>query len=224
MKVEAAVGTIFFVAAMILSLLKYPDYVTKENQSDIKISKYAKALYYMYGYLTIVLKAIVVLVFIFVFIMVFNVITLGVFKPLMSEDVGSNASVYGNTGYGDIIAKAKNGYFAVLGAIAERVFKTTFHVIHFENVLIAFLVFAPVFILCVCFLFHLLWSPKDKTKDKDKDEDIDININADIDSDINPDSTDTGAYMTTNYHLLSTFFYTLFVVLLLYTTISCLFG
>jgi hypothetical protein len=214
MKVEAVVGTIFFVAAMVLSLLKYPDYVTKETQLDSKVSRYARSMYYLYGYANILLKALVVLVFIFVFIMVFNVITLGVFKPLMSDSVGSDESVYANTGYGDIVMKAKDGYFALLGAVAQKVFQTTFHVVKYNTVMTALLVFAPIFILCVAFVFLYVWDPKVKLKEPDENDD-------EILSSLE-DEVEMGAYLHVSYQLLSLLFITLFVILLIYTALHCL--
>lgn len=215
MKVEAVVGTIFFVAAMVLSLLKYPDYVTQETQLDFKVSRYARSMYYLYGYATILLKALLVLVFIFVFIMVFNVITLGVFKPLMSDSVGSDASVYANTGYGDIVMKANEGYFALLGAVAQKVFQTTFHVVKCNTVMTSLLVFAPIFIICVAFIFLLVWDPKIKLKESDDENDEETPSSIE-------DEIEMGAYLNLSYQLLSLVFITLFVILLFYTAFQCL--
>lgn len=212
MKVEAVVGTIFFTAAMVLSLLKYREYVTPGTQTDTEVSKYAKGLYYLYGYVVIALKALIVLAFIFVFIMVFNVITLGVFKPLMSDGIGSDSSVYGNSGYNEIILKAKEGYFELLGAVAKMVFATTFHVVKFENAMAALLVFVPLFIAVVSITFQFVWNPRDKKKNKDEEDGTEDET----------DDKDKKTFLNANYHLLSTIFYAIFVILLFYVAICCI--
>ena len=150
--------------------------------------------------------------------MVFNVITLGVFKPLMSDSVGSDASVYGNTGYGDIIMKAKEGYFALLGAVAQKVFQTTFHVVKYNTVMTALLVFAPIFLLCVAFVFLYVWDPKIKRDEPEEVEDA----NSDKIPSSLEDEVEMGAYLNLSYQFLSLLFISVFIVSLFYTAFQCL--
>ncbi len=198
MEIEGVFGFILFVACLTLALLNYPDYVYIDKQIQASTSKYIRAMYYLYGYIVIVFKALLALIFVFVFVMVALIIVVGIFKPMMSDGVNSDTSVYANSGYSEIVLKAKEGYFALIGALAQKTFHSALYVFNFPPVLVTLFAFTPIFILCVALVHCVFWNPKDMD-DQEKEN-----------------------YLATNYHLFSVMFLSIMVTMILLIGLMCM--
>jgi hypothetical protein len=85
--------------------------------------------------------------------MVYNIILVGVFKPLISNSV--SAGVSKGTPYDEVVSKAKDGYFELISAMAKFIFATVFKVIHVRLALFLLLVYVPLAIFMLTLTYHL---------------------------------------------------------------------
>jgi hypothetical protein len=151
--IEVAVGLILFILSFTYALLDISTFFKKETQEREQHHYLKYALFYVGGYYQIVLKALLALLFVFVFLMVYNIILVGVFKPLISDTASSSTS--GDITYEQIVAKAKGGYFDLISAIAKLVFTTVFKIVDVKFALLMLFVFIPITIFFVVTTYYL---------------------------------------------------------------------
>lgn len=148
--VEAGIGMLIFILAFSYALLDVATYFRKEEQENNKMNIFKHALYFVLGYFHILLMTLLALIFVFVFLMVYNIILVGVFKPLISDNIAPSSG-----GYSAIVQKAKDGYFAIISTLAKLIFTTVFRVIDIKLALFLLMVFIPVCIFVVVIIYNL---------------------------------------------------------------------
>lgn len=156
--IEVAVGLVLFILSFTYALLDISIFFRKEAQEREQQNFLKYGLFYVAGYYQIVLKALLALLFVFVFLMVYNIILVGVFKPLISD--AGTVSTSGDMTYEQIVAKAKGGYFELISAIAKLVFTTVFRIVDVRFALLLLFAFIPITIFLVVTTYHLVIARK----------------------------------------------------------------
>jgi hypothetical protein len=166
--IEVAVGLFLFILSFTYALLDISIFFKKTTQEREQHHYLKYGVFYVGGYYQIVLKALLALLFVFVFLMVYNIILVGVFKPLISETVSASSS--GDMTYEQIVAKAKEGYFALISAIAKLVFTTVFRIVDVRFALLLLFAFIPITIFFVVTTYHLTIARKHNMEKVDSPE------------------------------------------------------
>ena len=175
--IEVVVGLLLFVLAFMYALLDMAYYFKKDTQENQQLNFLEYGVIYLAGYYQILLKALLSLLFIFVFLMVYNIILVGVFKPLISDTTQQS----GDITYREIISKAKDGYFGIISSLAKLIFTTVFRIVDVRFALLVVLLYIPITIFIVVITYHLTIARKIK-----------------MENSINPYDT-----RTTNYHFMT---------------------
>jgi hypothetical protein len=147
--IEIAVGLLLFVLAFSYALLDIPHFFRKEAQESEQVSFWKYGFFYVAGYFQILLKAFLALLFVFVFFMVYNIILVGVFKPLISDSISE-----GKGAYEDVVAKAKEGYFSAISAMAKITVSTVFVVVDVKLALLLLFAYLPITVFVVAIVYH----------------------------------------------------------------------
>ncbi len=150
---EVVVGMIFFVLAFAYALLDSAFFFRKDEQTNKQIHFLRYGLSYVAGYYQMLLRTFLALVFIFIFLMVYNIIMVGVLKPLISDSVASGMSK--GTPYEEVVAKAKHGYFELISSLAKLMVVTVFSVVNVKLALILLFVYVPLAIFILVTTYHL---------------------------------------------------------------------
>lgn len=152
--IEVTVGMLLFILSFTYALLDISYYFQKDIQENEQLHFLEYGMVYFGGYYQIVMKALLGLLFVFVFLMVYNIILVGVFKPLITETKGFSAEGSGEMTYRTIVSKAKEGYFELISSVAKLIFTTVFRVVDVKFALVVLLVFIPLSILLVTITYH----------------------------------------------------------------------
>jgi hypothetical protein len=151
--IEVVTGVMLFALAVVYALLDADSCFSKEEQESKIHPVLIYSFNYTIGYFQILFKALLALLFVFVFLMVYNIILVGVFKPLISDNVSSGT--YGSLPYDAIVAKAKEGYFQLIAAVTKHIFATVFQIVDVKLVFVLMFLFIPLFVFAVVTTYHL---------------------------------------------------------------------
>lgn len=166
--IETVVSMLFFVLAFSYALLEMTFFFRKETQENEQVHFLKYSLFYVAGYYQMLLRALLALLFIYIFLMVYNIILVGVFKPLISDSVSSGMSK--GTPYDEVISKAKEGYFELISGMAKLMLQIVFKIVDFRTPngilgLTTLLVYVPLTIFILVTTYHMtIARPKNMEK------------------------------------------------------------
>lgn len=196
------VSIVFLLLALVYTLADYDTIFNKDRFIDKKWAFPLKyALGYVGGYAAVIVKAILVLLFIYVFIVVYNLAIVGIFKPLLTDNVDSSASIKLSSGAGEIIDKARGTYFDAIKQVVKSMMPFTFGFIDVPQLLVLMFVIIPVFLFVTSFAYYYAVSHKK------------------VD-----DDTQRLKEMTTTYHMFMVFMFTLIVVMCIFSLLWVFLG
>lgn len=168
--IEVVVGLLLFILSFSYALLDISYFFKKETQEYEQLHFLEYGTLYLMGYYQILLKALLALLFVFVFLMVYNMVLVGVFKPLISNPVAPGVS--GDATYDEIVAKAKGGYFEIISAIARLIFTTVFEIVDVKFALAVVFVILPVSIFIIAVCYHIIIASKKKMENVEEPVEI----------------------------------------------------
>jgi hypothetical protein len=174
-------GLGLFLLAMIYSLADISTVFDKNAFVGKYTSSIKYALAFFFGFITIVFKIMLVLLFIFIFIVVYNIVVVGVFKPLMSESLLDTTNplslVKGFTGAREIIEQARVSYFSMIKTVAVNTMQVVFGFINIPNTIILLFTVIPLYLLFSTFSYYQFVSNKDNTSNDSQKEQKILNTN-----------------------------------------------
>jgi hypothetical protein len=166
-------GLILFLLALIYC---FTDYSSIFDKNDY-VGKYKSAVKYAFAfcfdYVGIVFKVMLVLLFIYIFIVIYNIAIVAIFKPLLSDNVGSNESVNGFNSAREIIEQARISYFSMIKTVAINTMRVVFGFINIPNTLLLLFVIIPIYLLFAVFsYYHFISNKQNVEKEKSKEQKI----------------------------------------------------
>lgn len=194
-------GLGLFLLAMVYSLTDVGTVFDKTAYVGKYASSIKYALSFFLGFVTIVFKVMLVLLFIFIFIVIYNIVVVGVFKPLMSESLLNTSNplsvVKGFTGAREIIEQARVSYFSMIKTVAINTMQVVFGFINIPNTVILLFTVIPLYLLFAVFSYYQFVSTKDNvTKDNDAQKEQKI--------------------LNTNYHYFIILIFTILIMFAIY--------
>lgn len=161
-------GILLFCLATIYTLADY-DAIFEKSVFLKKWSNPIKyAIAYVMSYMTFILKALLVLCFIFVFIVVYNILIVGIFKPLLSDNLGSAASLKSaglgiSMGASEIVEKARQTYFEAIKEVIKKGIVFVFGMFRVPNAALILLVVLPIFLFTNALAYYAMTSKSNET-------------------------------------------------------------
>lgn len=160
-------GLGLFLLAMIYSLADIGTVFDKNAFVGQYANSLKYALSFFLGFVTIVFKIMLVLLFIFIFIVIYNIVVVGVFKPLMSDSILNTSNplsaIKGFTGAREIIEQAKVSYFSMIKTVALNTMQVVFGFINIPNTVILLFTVIPLYLLFSVFSYYQFVSTKENT-------------------------------------------------------------
>lgn len=157
-------GLGLFLLAMVYSLADISTVFDKTSFVGKYASSIKYALSFFLGFVTIVFKIMLVLLFIFIFIVIYNIVVVGVFKPLMSESLLNTSNplsaVKGFIGAREIIEQARVSYFSMIKTVAINTMSVVFGFINIPNTVILLFTVIPLYLLFAVFSYYQFVSTK----------------------------------------------------------------
>jgi hypothetical protein len=149
------VAIAFFVLAFVYTLADFDTMFDKDKLVPNKrASPFKYALGYVFGYAAVVIKVVLVLLFVYVFIVVYNLAIVGIFKPLLSDNVDSASNIKFSTGANEIVEKARGSYFEAIKQVTKTVMGFTFGFIDVPQLLVVMCVIVPTVIFVTSFTYY----------------------------------------------------------------------
>lgn len=124
----------------------------------------AFGLSYCFAFLAIMFKVMLVLFFIYIFVVIYNIAIVGIFKPLISANMDSDASVSSGSSAREIVEKARVSYYEAIKVVAKKVFTIAFGFFNIPNTLLIVFGVIPLYLLVVTFSYYQFVATKEKTK------------------------------------------------------------
>lgn len=121
-------------------------------------------LSYFFAFLMFMFKVCIVLLCIYIFIVLYNIAIVGIFKPLISENTDSNASIDSGSSAREIIDKARVSYYEAIKYIAKKVFTISFGFFSIPNSIMMIFVIIPTYFLVVTYSYYQFIATKENTK------------------------------------------------------------
>lgn len=194
-------GLGLFLLAMIYSLADINTILDKSAFVGRYTSSIKYALAFFFGFVTIVFKIMLVLLFIFIFIVIYNIVVVGVFKPLMSESLLNTSNplsaIKGFIGAREIIEQARVSYFSMIKTVAVNTMSVVFGFINIPNTVVLLFTVIPIYLLFSTFSYYQFVSNKDNTKN-------------------NSDTQKEQKILNTNYHYFIILIFTILVTFAIY--------
>jgi hypothetical protein len=198
-KLLSGLSIIFFTLAIL--------YVFSDFNTILDINEYATewkipikfSLGYVSAYLRILLKSLLVLFFIYVFIIIYNIVLIGVFKPLVSDGIDSTETISKFAGINDIIIASKSSYFKPIAIVAQKMMSIAFGFLILQYSILILLFIVPIIIFIVSLVYYSTISKKSNIPEE-KMQDV----------------------LKTNYHFMSMFILLLLFVVFTYLIYSSL--
>jgi hypothetical protein len=162
-KVSVGMGLGLFLLAMVYSLTDIGVVLDKNAFVGKYTSSIKYALTFFFGFVTIVFKIMVVLLFIYTFIVIYNIVIVGILKPMMSKNTLDPTA--GFSGAREIISQARESYFAMIKSVAVKTMDVVFGFINIPNTLILFFTVIPVYLLFAVFSYYQFVSTKHNIDD-----------------------------------------------------------
>lgn len=163
------VSIFLFTLASLYTLADY-EAIFDKNTFLKKLSNPIKySIAYVMSYMTYIFKALLVMFFVFIFIIVYNILIVGIFKPLLSENIGSQnnlkAAGFAMGAY-DIIEKARKTYFEAIQEVIKKGMLFVFGMFKVQYLGMILLIIIPVFLSFVATAYYTNVQTKQKQKQK----------------------------------------------------------
>lgn len=198
-KLSVGMGLGLFLLALTYSLTDIGVVLDKNAFVGKYTSSIKYALTFFFGFVTIVFKIMVVLLFIYTFIVIYNIVIVGILKPLMSKNTLDPTR--GFSGARDIITQAHESYFGMIKSVATKTMDVVFGFINIPNTLILFFIVIPIYLLFAVFSYYQFVSTKQTIDD---------------------DSQKGQKIMNTNYHYFIMLIFTVVITFALYIIVKTL--
>lgn len=189
---SVSIGLALFLLALLYCFADFSSVFDKNSFIEKYNSAFTFAFTYFAAFITIMFKVMLVLLFIYVFIVIYNIAIVGIFKPLISENMDSNASVSGFSSAREIVDKARISYYESIKAIAKKTMDIAFGFIKIPNCLLLTFVLIPTYILIVTYSYYAFIGTK-------------VNI-----------KSNQQKVLSTNYHYFIILIFTIMMMLSLY--------
>jgi hypothetical protein len=194
-RLSIGMGLGLFILALIYCFADVSSVFDKSDYTGLYKSAIKYAFVFLFDFINIVFKIMLVLLFIYVFIVVYNITIVGIFKPLLSDNVDSNDSISGFNSARQIIEEAQKSYFSSVKVIAKNTMKVVFGFMDIPNTIVLFFIIIPLYLLFVVFAYYRFIVNK---------------------RNINKNKQNEQKFLTTNYHYLMILIFTIVISFLVY--------
>lgn len=174
-KYGVGIGVALFILAVVYCLTDIGQIFAKNAFTEEYKSATKFAFSYSFSFLNLMFKVLLILLFIYIFIVIYDIAIVGIFKPLISENMDSNASITASSSAREIMEKARVSYFESIKAVARNTMSIVFGFINIPNALLILFFVIPLYILIVTFSYYKFISTKEKTKGPDQENILQTN-------------------------------------------------
>lgn len=157
-KLAVGMGLGLFLLALVYCLTDVGSVFDKATFVGKYSSSIKYALAFFFAFITIVFKLMLVLLFIYVFIVIYNIVVVGVFKPLMSDGVMDTSNGFNSAK--DVVQQAQTSYFALIKSVAIKTMGVVFGFINIPNTILLFFTIIPVYLLFAVLSYYQFVSTK----------------------------------------------------------------
>ena len=153
-KLGVGIGLIMFLLSLVYCFSDYNLVFDKNDYIGTYKSSVKYAFIFLFDFISIVFKIMIVLLFIYMFIVVYNIAIVGIFKPLLTKNADSNEVISTFNGARDILEQAQKSYITMIKTVAKTAMRVVFGFLNIPNTIILFFVIIPLYLFFVAFAYY----------------------------------------------------------------------